>query len=249
MTLLAEWTKFRTVRSTYATLIAAAVITVVLGVSLLSGILERYDAGERAGLDPALMGIWYHGLHLGQVVLGVLGVLLATSEYATGTIRATLAAVPRRGRVLAAKMLGFGAFALVVGAVLAFTMFAVAQPVLAGRGLDVPLTDPTALRGVGMAALVTSGVALLGLGTGLLIRHTAGAVTTLLIVMLGIPIVGQFFPSSWSTVTRYLIPEAGWAMFTPEDNALALGPTTAVFSTWVVAVLVAAAVVFHRRDA
>lgn len=252
MTLLAEWTKFRTVRSTYWTLIAAAVITVGLGVSLLSGIMERYDAmsaAERADVDPAGTGIWYHGLHLGQVVLGVLGVLLATSEYGTGTIRVTLAAIPRRGRLLAAKLVGFGAFSLILGAVLAFTMFAVAQPILTGRGLDVPLTDPIALRGVGMAALVTSGVALLGLGTGLLIRHTAGAVTTLLIVLLGLPIVGQFFPSGWSVVTRFLIPEAGWAMFTPDDNALALGPTTAVFTTWVIAVLAAAAVAFHRRDA
>lgn len=79
----------------------------------------------------------------------------------------------------------------------------------------MPLTDPTALRGVGLAALATAGVALLGLGTGLLIRHTAGAISTVLIVMLGIPVVALFFPQGWSTVTRFLPADAGWAMFTP----------------------------------
>jgi len=89
------------------------------------------------------------------------------------------------------------------GVVQAFAAFAVAQPILASRDLDVPLTDPTALRGVALAALATAGVALLGLGAGMLVRHTAGAVSAVLIMILGIPIVGLFFPRSWSTVTRY----------------------------------------------
>jgi ABC-2 type transport system permease protein len=251
MTLLAEWTKFRTVRSTYWTLVTSAVITITLGMGLLLGILQRYDRMnpvQRAGLDPARTGIWYHGLDLGQVVLAVLGVLIVTSEYGTGTIRATLAAVPRRSRVLTTKIVGFAGLTLVVGLVLAFTMFGVAQPMLSGHGLAIPLTDPVALRGVGLAALATAGTGLLGLGTGLLIRHTAGAVTTLLIVLLGIPIVGQFFPDSWHTVTRYLPPEVGWAMFTPSSDSLAPGPAIAVFAAWVAALLTAAVVTFHRRD-
>jgi hypothetical protein len=176
-------------------------------------------------------------------------VLLATSEYGTGTIHATLAAIPNRGRVLAAKALGFAGVAVIFGAVIAYTMFAVAQPMLASRGLDVPLTDPAALRGVGLAALATAGVALLGLGTGVLIRHTAGAVTTLLIVLLGIPIIAQFLTESAQTVVRYLPTEAGWAMFTPGDDALPVPAATAVFAAWIAVVLVAAAIAFHRRDA
>ncbi|MGH9249113.1 MAG: ABC transporter permease subunit [Acidimicrobiales bacterium] len=249
--LLAEWTKFRTLRSTYWTLIVSVVVTVTLGASLLGGILEEYDAmtmAEKARFDPASEGLWYHGLHLGQVTLAVLGVLVATGEYGTGTIRATLAAIPSRIRVLAAKMLGFGALTVAIGAILAFVMFAVAQPMLAGRGLDVPLTDPTALRGVGLAALATAGVALLGLGAGLLIRHTAGAISTVLIVMLGIPVVALFFPQGWSTVTRLLPADAGWAMFTPTDEALSLGSATAVFFGHVFGLLAAGAVAFARRD-
>jgi ABC-2 type transport system permease protein len=250
--LLAEWTKFRTVRSTFWTLISSAVVTIALGVSLLIGILQRYDRmspAARANVNPAGRWIWYHGLQLGQVMLAVLGVLTVTAEYGTGTIRATLAAVPRRSRVFTGKILGFAALALVFGAVLAFTMFAIARPFLAGRGWDVPLTDPTALRGVGLAALATVGVALLGVGTGLLIRHTAGAVTTLLVIMLGIPVIGQFVPENWQTVTRYLVPETAWAMFTPDGNVLTAGPGAAVLASWVTVVLGAAAITFHRRSA
>lgn len=250
--LLAEWTKFRTVRSTYWTVVATVVMTIALGASLLGGILEDYDRmglAERADYDPARLGSWYHGLHLGQVLLAVLGVLIVTSEYGTGTIRATLAAVPDRARVVAAKALGFGGLALLLGAILAVTMFAVARPMLAGRGLDVPLTDGTALRGVGLAALATSGVALLGIGAGVLIRHTAGAVTTVVVVLLGIPIVGQFLPDGWQTVARYLPPEPAWALFTPTEESLAIGPAAAVLAAWVGVVLVTAVVSFQRRDA
>jgi hypothetical protein len=75
------------------------------------------------------------------------------------------------------------------------------------------------------------------LPTGLLIRHTPGAVTTLLVVMLGVPIVGQFVPENWQTVTRYLVPETAWAMFTPNGNVLAAGPGAVVLAGWVAVVL------------
>jgi len=250
--LLAEWTKFRTVRASHWTLTVSATVTVGLGATVLAGILEDYDAmtaAQRATFDPTAEGLWYHGLHLGQVILAVLGVLVATSEYDTGTIHPTLAATPNRLRVFTAKTLGFGGLAAAVGLIQAYAMFAVAQPILAGRDLDVPLTDPAALRGVAWAAAATAGVALLGLGTGLLLRHTAGAVTTLLIVMLGIPIIGLFLPRSWSSVTKYLPADAGWALFTPSQQALDLGAAAAVFFGYVAVLLAAAAAALVRRDA
>ena len=249
-TLLAEWTKIRTVRTGYAIVLATAAITVALGFSLLVGILQRDDRmslAQRAGLDPAGQGIWLHGLDLGQVVLAVLGVLVATSEYGTGTIRGTLAATPGRWRVLAAKAVGLGNLALVVGAVLAAGMLALALPLLHQHGL--PLDSGTAMRTVAFAALATAGIALLGLATGLLIRHTAGALTTLLVVLLGIPVIEPFFPDGWSDVLKYFPAESAWAMFTPDGAWLSLGPATAVLSIWVGTALAAAAITFHRRDA
>jgi ABC-2 type transport system permease protein len=250
--LRAEWTKFRTVRSTYWTLIVSAAVTVGLGSAVLAAWLQDYPtmaAAERAAVDPAGEGLWYHGLHLGQVILGVLAALTVTSEYGTGTIRATLAAIPDRRWVLAAKILGTGVLALVVGGAQATAMFVAAQPILARDHLDVPLTDATAWRGVGLAAAATCGVALLGMGTGLLLRHTAGAVTTLLVVMLGLPIVGQFLPDQWQTVTRFLPPEAGWAMFTPTSGELSIPAATAVFAAWVATIVVVAGIAFVHRDA
>src|SRR5262249_7190148 len=141
------------------------------------------------------------------------------------------------------------AIALLAGAVLAMCTFVVARPIMAGHGIPVSLGDAGALRGIALAALATCGIALLGMGTGLLVRHTAGAVTTLLVIMLGVPIIGQFVPDSWRAVTRYLVPESAWAMFTREGGQLAAGPGAAVFAAWVVVVVGAAVITFHRRDA
>jgi ABC-2 type transport system permease protein len=249
--LLAEWTKFRTIRASQWTLIVATVVTVGLGATVLAGVLEEYDvmtAAERARFDPTAEGLWYHGLHLGQVILAVLGVLVATSEYSTGSIHPTLAATPNRLRVFAAKTLGFGGLAAAVGLAQAYTMFVVAQPILARRDLDVPLGDPVALRGVAWAGAATAGVALLGLGAGLVMRHTAAAVSTVLIVILGIPIIGLFLPRSWSSVTKYLPADAGWALFTPNGQTLDVGLAAAVFFGYVAALLAAAAVALVRRD-
>jgi ABC-2 type transport system permease protein len=141
------------------------------------------------------------------------------------------------------------ALAAAVGLVQAYAMFAVAQPILAGRGLDVPLTDPTALRGGAWATPATAGVALLGLGTGLLLRYTAGAVSTVLMVMLGIPIIGLFLPRSWSAMTKDLPADAGWALFTPSRHALEVGAAAAVFFGYVAVLLASAALALIRRDA
>jgi len=244
--MIAEWTKLRTVRSSAWLLVASVVITIALGLSLLAGILQQKGPHE---LDAARAGIWLHGLDLGQMMLAVLGALIITTEYGTGTIRATLAAVPRRGRVLAAKIGGFAGLSVAVGALSAFAMFLLAQPMLRSHGFDVPLADGVAWRGVALAALSTAGVALLGLGTGLLVRHSAGAVTILLSVLLGVPIVGQFLPEGVRPVARYLPAEAAWGMFTPSDISLDPGPATVVFAGWVAAVLIAGAVAFVRRDA
>ncbi|MPZ61194.1 MAG: ABC transporter permease [Propionibacteriales bacterium] len=252
LALLAEWTKFRTLRSTYITLGLAVLTTIVFGALILTGaVLVEYDdmsPAERANfqLDE---GIWFHGLHLGQVLFAVLGSMSVTGEYVTGTIRAALAAVPSRRALFAAKAVGLSLVTAVVGLVSAAAMFAIAQPILGQRDLDVPLTDASALQGVGLAALATVGFGLLGLGAGFLIRHASGATATVLLGFLGIPIIAQLLPQSWWSVIRYFPADAGWAMFTPTADTLSQGPATAVFFGYVAVVLAAAAVLFVRRDA
>jgi ABC-2 type transport system permease protein len=254
---LAEWTKFRSVRSSVWTLLIATVLTVGLGVLFLGTVLDDYErmtAAERASHDLAATGAWYHGLPVGQVVIAILGVLVASSEYGTGTIRTTLAAVPSRIRVLAAKTVSVAVVALVAGAVQATAMFLVALPILADRSVDMSLTDPTALRGVALATLATMGMGLLGLGFGLLIRHSPGAIGAVVGVLLVISLFAPLLPASVEGFGKYLPPHAAWAMFgiagaDEEAVTLAPGPATAVFFGYVAALLVVAGMLFRRRDA
>ena len=109
-----EWIKLRSVRSTWWTLLVFA--AGMIGLAILVMIHQHWatmSAPDRASFDPTDDG--FAGLSIGQLALGVLGVLVITTEYSSGMIRATLAAVPRRPLLLAAKAAVFGAVALVVG--------------------------------------------------------------------------------------------------------------------------------------
>jgi ABC-2 type transport system permease protein len=178
--LAAEWVKLRSVRSTYV----AAGVAVVAGIGL--GLLDTWSAAhgwatmtadQRESFDP--IGDSLSGFQLGELAFGVLGVLAATSEYATGTIGATLTANPRRGDAFAAKALVIGAATLLGGQLLVITAWLVCRPVLATRDLSVGLDDPGVLRALVSAGLYLFVVAMVGLGIGALLRHTATAVAAL----------------------------------------------------------------------
>src|SRR5207245_2432064 len=113
-----EWTKIRTVKSTFWTLLAALVVTVGLSVLLSLAFASSYDkmsVKERARFDPAAWSLV--GINFGMIALGVLGVMVIAAEYSTGMIRTSLTAVPYRGRFLAAKLLVLLAVSLIVGLV------------------------------------------------------------------------------------------------------------------------------------
>jgi ABC-2 type transport system permease protein len=251
---LAEWTKFRSVRSSLWTLLIALAVAVAFVLLIGSSFLDDYDRmspAERAALDPAANREWNHAMPLGQVVVAILGTLVASSEYSTGTIRATLASVPSRMLVFVAKTVSVAAIALVAGLALAFATFAVAQPFLAERSLDLSLTDAAVLRGVALAALATMGYGLLGLGFGLLIRHTAGAIGAVVTVLLVVPILQQPVAEGWGEVLKFLPANASWAMLWSQEGevALAEGAATAVFLGYIAVLLTVAGTLFTRRDA
>lgn len=248
--MLAEWTKFRTVRSSLWTLLVSAGLTVGIGTAFLPIVIDSYDGpAELTAYWAVREGWWFEGLHVGIVAVMILGVLVASSEYSTGTISSTLAAVPSRTPVLVAKALTFSLTALVVGAVQTVGALAAALPILADRSIDVALTDPDALRGAAMATLAVAGASLFGLGTGLLVRHTAGAIGAVVGVMFVAPIIAVLLPDSWDTVVKVLPSSAMYGMFTPNAATFEAGPSTAVFFGYVVALLVTAGIVFARRDA
>jgi ABC-2 type transport system permease protein len=254
--LRSEWTKFRTVRSTYWTLLTAAVLTIGLGAIACAVIVAQYDnvsATDRADFSAASFSLT--GGVLAQLAIAVLGVLVVTSEYGSGMIRTTFAAVPQRLHVLAAKAAVFAAVTFVVTAAACFTAFFVGQAILSAKDINVGIGSPNALRTVlGTAGYLTV-LGLIALGIGTLIRKTAGAISAVVGVIFVLPALSALLPDSISAVQEYLPGNAGQAIIyggtTSARATESLSPWVGfgVFCLYAVVVLAAAAVVLVRRDA
>ena len=191
-------------------------------------------------------------MFLAQLAVGVLGVLAVTSEYATGQIRATFGATPQRITVLVAKAITFAAIVLAVGLVASFGAFFVGQAIFASRGLGASIGDPGVLRAVSGGALYLTGIGLLGVGVGTLVRRTAGATAALVGLLFIVPIVAGFLPSSFQeTVGKYLPAQAGMSIFNvvPDPRALSPWAGFAVLLTWALVALAVGGVLLVRRDA
>jgi ABC-2 type transport system permease protein len=194
---VSEWTKLRTVRSTTWTL--GVTIVAVIGIGAIATAVTAAhwrNSGliDRVGFDPTQRSL--AGLFLGQIAIGVLGVLAISAEYSTGTIRATLAAAPNRPLVLACKAAVYGFVALVVSEVITFVAFFVGQELLKGSTPYATLGQPGVLRAVAGAGLVLTVMGLFALALGAIIRHTAGAISAYVAILLVVPLILQAFPTS-----------------------------------------------------
>jgi hypothetical protein len=187
--LRAEWIKLRSVRSTYVTLGTALLLGLGIGlldVSSVAGHWATMSAADRANFDP--VGDPLSGFQFGELALGALGVLAIGTEYATGMIRVTFTATPRRGTVYAAKALVLGLVALVASELCAVTAFLLGQAVLSSRHLAVGLGAPGVARAVACAGLYMAVVTMVGFGLGAIVRHTAGAMAAMVaLVFLAYP--------------------------------------------------------------
>ena len=249
----AEWTKLRTLRSTYWTLLTTVAAMAGFGALLSAAYARHLTPASRAALDPASYS--QSGFFLAQLAIGVLGVLVMTGEYATGSIRSTLTAAPQRIIVLAAKAAVFALVAFLTGLAGSFTAFFLGQAIFAGKGIPVHLGAPGTLRAVLGAAMYLAVFGLLSLGLGALIRRTAGAITVLIAVLVFLPASVGALPAAWrNDVNPYLPSVAGQviigpAKFTPPGHLLSPWAGFAVFCGYAAAVLIAAAVTLHLRDA
>lgn len=180
----AEWIKLWSVRSTWVAVGVAAACAFGLGlldtVSTVRG-WETMSTAERAGFDPLASA--FTGLTFTQLALGVLGVLVGTSEYSSGTIIATLTAQPRRTTAFTAQAGVLAVVALIVGEALAFGSYLLGQTVLHSQHLDVGLGAPGVLRSVASAGLYLCVVTMVGYGLGALLRHPAAAVAAMIAVV------------------------------------------------------------------
>jgi ABC-type transport system involved in multi-copper enzyme maturation permease subunit len=249
--LRSEWTKLRSLRSTVWSLLVAAALIIGLGALVSSVQASRpRQAGDVSGLDPTAISLT--GAHVAPLAIGVLGVLLITGEYATGTIRASFAAVPQRLPVLWGKAIAFAltTIALCVPALL--VAFFVGQSILSSQHLGTTLGEPGAARAVLGSALYVTAVGLLGLGLGALLRNTAGAIAALFGLLFALPIVVDFLPSIWADpISKYLPYKAGAVITNASPDPASLGPWTGlgVFCLYAAVVLGLAAWQLRRRDA
>jgi ABC-2 type transport system permease protein len=199
-----EWQKFRTIRSTWYTVAAVAVTMTGLAVLILSH--ENYahlSAADRAAFDPVHDS--FISLVLVQLLTGILGVVAITAEFSSGMIRATFAAVPSRPLVLAAKAAVIGAVTLAAGEISALAAYAGGQAVLTAPAPHATLGQPGVLRAVLMAGAYPALSALIALGLGALIRHTAGAICAVAGLLLVLPLlVAALGPSVLNTAQNFL---------------------------------------------
>jgi ABC-2 type transport system permease protein len=170
-----EWIKLSSVRSHRWTLAAFVVVTVALGVAISA-------AGKP--VDPTNQSL--SGLAFGELAMGVLGVLTITGEYGSGAIRSTLAAVPRRPLVLAAKAIVYATVALAVGEVVTLATFLAGQAAM-GHARPASLSAPGVARAVLLSGAFLPLVGLFGLGVGAIVRHSAAAVGLFAAAVLVLP--------------------------------------------------------------
>jgi ABC-2 type transport system permease protein len=203
-----EWTKLRALRSTWWCGLLEVVLIVGLGAAITgSGAPYKISAGNSAagGVTLSLVGVV-----IAQLVIGVLGVLLFSGEYATGMIRATLAVVPSRLPVLWAKLVVLVGLVLPLSLLAAVAEFFVAKALESARGGSaISLTDPGVLREVVGASLYLAVIAVIGVTLGALLRRTAAGLAVFAGVFFVVPIVTAYLRDSIKGFAPYLPSNAG----------------------------------------
>jgi ABC-type transport system involved in multi-copper enzyme maturation permease subunit len=242
----AEWTKLVSLRSTRWTLVVTAVGTFLVTFLATHGALH-HSASWYQGFDPTNQSL--AGLAIGSLALGVLGILAMSGEYGSGTIRSSLGAMPRRGVLLSAKVLVIGLGTLVIGEVLSFVSFFEGQAVLRGGAPTAALGQPGVLRAVALSGVFLALFALLGLGIGTVIRHTAGAIAVFAGVTFLVPILFNSISHGIARFAPELIFANSIAAVDRQGNAFSVTIGVVLMLSYCAAALGLGAVLLNRRDA
>jgi ABC-2 type transport system permease protein len=250
-----EWTKVRSLRSSWIVLGVAAVLTVGLAGAFGYVFGQRVRAGEIAATPAGAVDATFLGLDLFALVVGVFAVLQLSGEYGSGLIRASLTAVPRRWPLLAAKAVVLLAVTGPLALAVCLASF-LACRLCAGAAAGASIGDPGVLRAVLGAAAYPVASGLIGLGVGALVRNLAGSVTVFVAGYLLIPaILPAALPQRIQDDTlRYLPIAAGQAVYAMSRDSgpvRLLSPAAGglVLTAWVLAILACGTLALHRRDA
>jgi len=250
--LRSEFTKIKSTRSTYWTLLALVVVCVGIGALASAGAASHANQISKATFDATQQSL--AGLYVGQLVIAALGALTITSEYTTGMIRTMLSVQPRRGVVFAAKALVFAVVTLVTGLIASFASFFLGQALMSGHHLSVTLGQPNVLRAVIGGALFLTACGMLAYGLGAILRHTAGAITAAIGLLFVLTVLVSFLPSSWQDhVDKWVPALAGsqvWATkVAPDSHQFPAWGGFAVLAGYAAVAIIVGLVCFRTRDA
>jgi ABC-2 type transport system permease protein len=245
-----EWTKLRSVRSSYWTLLIAAAVTLGVTAIVAQSFASTPASPHGAAADPLASSFLGYAEYT-VLPVTVLSVLVFTSEYTSGLIATTFTAVPSRLAVLTAKAAVTGAVALAAGELLAFACFFLTQAILSTHHRGLSLSHPAVPGAVLAAGCALTACALVGVGLGAIIRHTAGAIAAAVAVIYLLAVLCLILPSPWRTrLGRFTVPFAAYQTVAshPLAGLLSPGLSMLVIIAWPAATLTAAAIVISRRD-
>ncbi|WP_225799178.1 ABC transporter permease [Streptomyces sp. NK15101] len=252
--LQSEWTKIRTVSSTVWTLASALFVTVAMGAALCALTNATFDdmrEVEKATFDPTLIS--FSGMILGQLAMVVFGVLVVGTEYSSGMIRTSLAAVPQRATFLFSKIAVAGGLALLVGLVTSFLSFFLGQALLGEHRTSIG--DEGVLRAVIGGGLYMGLMAIFSMGVAAMLRSSMLSLGILVPffflvsqILSAVPKakeVALYFPDQAGSKVMRIVPDAMNSEEAPYGPWGGLG----IMVLWVVASLVGGYLVMKKRDA
>lgn len=249
-----EWFKFRTVRASFIGLATFFLLTIGIAVLITLVIKSNWSqrpALEKLAFDPVTTSLV--GVFFAQFAAGVIGARLITSEYASGALRTTLAAVPRRTNLVLAKVIVLLVTFFILSEIVVFAAFEIGQAVYRSGHLPTgTLSNATDLRAVIFAGIYLTILSLIGLGLGLILRTTSVTISVYVTVLLIVPIIVNFLPSSWQDhISKYLPSNLGASMMSPQAAGSSFSWTTAsvVLVVYTVAIVSLGTVLLSRRDA
>lgn len=248
--LRSEWTKLRSVRSTWLAALSAVVAGVALSVLGVSDLLGTSPADLPPGWDPTAESL--KGFLFAQLIIGMLGALSVTAEHGTGMIGTSLVFVPSRSRLLAAKAVIVAGLTLPISAVTTVLSFTAVQVMLSSAGLPTAGPgDPGVARALAAGTLYLTLIGLAGLAVGALLRSATQSLAVLVGMLLLVPALGPGLPGAvgdW--FARFWPITAGQAAYAvvPVDGALAPGLGILTLAVAAAAITAASHVAFRARD-
>lgn len=250
-----EFIKFRTVRATFIGLATFIFLTIGLAVLITLVIKSNWNQRsplERLAFDPVATSLV--GVFFAQFAVGVMGARSITSEYASGAIRTTLAAVPRRVRLVISKVIVLLVTFFIISQIVVFAAFEIGQAIYrSGHLPSGTLSNSTDLRAVIMAGVYLTLLTLVGFGIGLILRTTSVTISVYVTVLLIIPIIVNFLPSSWqSHISKFLPSNLGQSMTSPtsiSSNSFSWGTASIVLTLYTIIIVGVGTFLLTRRDA